>query len=164
MHDHFVAGKWIRGEGVLFHSTNPSTGEEFFHTRHGSVIEVRAALRAGADAFPNWADRTFEERAAIARRFAEVAQSRREEFEHTISTETGKPRWEAKQETDTVLKKIELSIEAYGQRTGTKSEKSGTTLSVLSHSPHGIVTVLGPFNFPAHLPNGHIVPALIAGN
>jgi len=24
--------------------------------------------------------------------------------------------------------------------------------------------VLGPYNFPAHLPNGHIVPALIAGN
>ena len=28
----------------------------------------------------------------------------------------------------------------------------------------GVMAVLGPFNFPAHLPNGHIVPALIAGN
>jgi len=32
------------------------------------------------------------------------------------------------------------------------------------HKPHGVLGVLGPYNFPAHLPNGHIVPALIAGN
>src|SRR3982751_4797467 len=32
------------------------------------------------------------------------------------------------------------------------------------HKPHGGLAVLGPYNFPAHLPNGHIVPALIAGN
>jgi succinylglutamic semialdehyde dehydrogenase len=32
------------------------------------------------------------------------------------------------------------------------------------HKPHGVMAVLGPYNFPAHLPNGHIVPALIAGN
>jgi succinylglutamic semialdehyde dehydrogenase len=164
MHDHFVGGEWIRGEGELFHSTNPSTGEEFFRTKQASAIEVRAAFRAATDALSNWADRAFEERAEIARRFAGVVQSRREEFGHTISMETGKPHWEANQEVDTVIRKIELSIEAYRQRTGTKSEKSGPTLSVVSHAPHGVVTVLGPFNFPAHLPNGHIVPALIAGN
>jgi succinylglutamic semialdehyde dehydrogenase len=32
------------------------------------------------------------------------------------------------------------------------------------HKPHGVLAVLGPYNFPAHLPNGHIVPALLAGN
>jgi hypothetical protein len=35
---------------------------------------------------------------------------------------------------------------------------------VLRHKPHGVLAVLGPYNFPAHLPNGHIVPALLAGN
>ena len=34
----------------------------------------------------------------------------------------------------------------------------------MRHKPHGVMAVLGPYNFPAHLPNGHIVPALIAGN
>ena len=34
----------------------------------------------------------------------------------------------------------------------------------LRHKPHGVVAVFGPYNFPGHLPNGHIVPALIAGN
>merc|ERR1711941_256009 len=34
----------------------------------------------------------------------------------------------------------------------------------LQHRPLGVVLVLGPFNFPGHLPNGQIVPALLAGN
>ena len=34
----------------------------------------------------------------------------------------------------------------------------------LRHRPHGVLAVFGPYNFPGHLPNGHIVPALIAGN
>lgn len=37
-------------------------------------------------------------------------------------------------------------------------------IAVLRHRPHGVVAVFGPYNFPGHLPNGHIVPALIAGN
>jgi succinylglutamic semialdehyde dehydrogenase len=35
---------------------------------------------------------------------------------------------------------------------------------VLRHKPHGVAAVLGPYNFPGHLPNGHIVPALLAGD
>ena len=30
--------------------------------------------------------------------------------------------------------------------------------------PHGVMAVIGPFNFPAHLPNGHFVPALLMGD
>jgi succinylglutamic semialdehyde dehydrogenase len=164
MHDHFVGGDWIRGQGELLLSQNPSTGEEVFRTRHASFLEVERAFIAGAEAFPNWADHAFEERIKIARRFAGVAQARREEFGYAISMETGKPHWEANQEVDTVVRKIDLSIEAYRQRTDTKSEKFGNGRSELSHAPHGVVAILGPFNFPAHLPNGHIAPALIAGN
>ena len=35
---------------------------------------------------------------------------------------------------------------------------------VLRHQPLGVFVVFGPYNFPGHLPNGHIVPALLAGN
>ena len=38
------------------------------------------------------------------------------------------------------------------------------TSIAVRHKPHGVLAVLGPYNFPAHLPNGHIVPALLAGN
>jgi len=164
MHDHFVGGEWIRGHGEAFCSTNPATGTELFRTRQASSAEVTAAFAAASKAFPRWADRSFEERVGVARHFASVVQSRREDLRLAISNETGKPRWEANQEVDTVIKKVDLSIDAYRQRTGIKSGRSGNSISVLSHAPHGSVAVLGPFNFPAHLPNGHIVPALLAGN
>jgi succinylglutamic semialdehyde dehydrogenase len=164
MHDHFVGGDWIQGQGKPLLSISPSTGEEVFRTRHASSLEVERAFSAAAKAFPNWVDHSLGERVEIARRFADIAHARQEEFGQAISAETGKPRWEASQEVDAVVRKIDLSIEAYRQRTGMKSEKSRNGRSDLSHAPHGVVVTLGPFNFPAHLPNGHIAPALIAGN
>src|SRR5260221_12055974 len=142
MHDHFVGGAWIRGRGELLVSTNPSTGEEVFRTKHAASREVEGAFTAGAKAFANWANHAFAERIKIARQFAEIAQARREEIGQAIAMETGKPRWEANQEVDTVARKIELSLEAYRQRTATKSEKSGDGRSELAHTPHGVIVVL----------------------
>jgi succinylglutamic semialdehyde dehydrogenase len=164
MHDHFVGGEWVRGQGELLCSLDPATGKELFQTRHASAAEVGAAFLAASDTFQRWVGTRLDQRIEIVRRFGEVVQSRRQEFRLAISQATGKPLWEANQEVDTVVRKIELSIEAYRQRTGKKSEKAGNGFSVLSHAAHGVVAVLGPFNFPAHLPNGHIVPALVAGN
>src|SRR3546814_973033 len=44
------------------------------------------------------------------------------------------------------------------------SDVCSSDLNAVRHKPHGALAVLGPYNFPAHLPNGHIVPALLAGN
>jgi succinylglutamic semialdehyde dehydrogenase len=164
MRDHFIDGEWVAGCGEPFCSINPATGKELFYTSHASATEVTAAFLAAGKAFCLWADTDFEARTRVARRFASLVQTRRQEIGLVISQETGKPLWESSQEVDAVVKKIDLSIEAYQQRTGSKSEKSGSGFATLSHAPHGIVAVFGPFNFPAHLPNGHIVPALIAGN
>ncbi|WP_312664142.1 succinylglutamate-semialdehyde dehydrogenase, partial [Pantoea sp. CTOTU49201] len=49
---------------------------------------------------------------------------------------------------------------AYHSRTGEQADGE----SSLRHRPHGVLAVFGPYNFPGHLPNGHIVPALLAGN
>ena len=59
-----------------------------------------------------------------------------------------------------VVGKVELSIQAYASRCA----EFGQGQSRTRFKPHGVMAVLGPFNFPAHLPNGHIVPALLAGN
>jgi succinylglutamic semialdehyde dehydrogenase len=60
---------------------------------------------------------------------------------------------------------VEISVRAYAERTGQRKLNSALQgTAALRHKPHGVLAVLGPYNFPAHLPNGHIVPALIAGN
>ncbi|MEY4055399.1 MAG: succinylglutamate-semialdehyde dehydrogenase, partial [Pseudomonadota bacterium] len=82
-----------------------------------------------------------------------------------IARETGKPLWEARTEVESVVNKVEISIRAYAERTAQrKLDNAMQGTASVRHKPHGVMAVLGPYNFPAHLPNGHIVPALIAGN
>lgn len=97
-------------------------------------------------------------------RFAELVTNNGEELAGLIARETGKPVWEARTEVAAVAGKIALSIEAFHSRRDTSSFDMAGTRAVTRFKPHGVCAVLGPFNFPAHLPNGHIVPALIAGN
>jgi succinylglutamic semialdehyde dehydrogenase len=86
-------------------------------------------------------------------------------FTDLIARETGKPLWEARSEVETVIAKVDISVTAYSERTGQRRiEAPMNTRLALRHKPHGVLAVLGPYNFPAHLPNGHIVPALLAGN
>ena len=82
----------------------------------------------------------------------------------TISRETGKPLWETRAEIGSMIGKVDISITAQAERAGEKHNAMPFGQAVLRHRPHGVMAVLGPFNFPGHLPNGHIVPALLAGN
>lgn len=63
-----------------------------------------------------------------------------------------------------MIGKVELSIAAQQERAGERRAQAAFGSTVLRHRPHGVMVVLGPYNFPGHLPNGHIVPALLAGN
>ena len=99
------------------------------------------------------------------RRFANQVRKHSETFAELIARETGKPLWEARTEVEAVIGKVEISVTAYAERTGQKKLNSALQgTAALRHKPHGVMAVLGPYNFPAHLPNGHIIPALIAGN
>ncbi|MBR9980187.1 MAG: succinylglutamate-semialdehyde dehydrogenase, partial [Desulfatitalea sp.] len=81
-----------------------------------------------------------------------------------IARETGKVLWDARAEVAAMISKVAISARAYTERTGRREVLIGGVRHVVRHRPHGVVAVLGPCNFPGHLPNGHIVPALLAGN
>jgi succinylglutamic semialdehyde dehydrogenase len=101
----------------------------------------------------------------LVRRFANEVRKEADQLSTLIARETGKPLWEARTEVDSVVNKVEISIRAYAERTSQrKLDNAMQGTASLRHKPHGVMAVLGPYNFPAHLPNGHIVPALIAGN
>ncbi|MEM7667260.1 MAG: succinylglutamate-semialdehyde dehydrogenase [Pseudomonadota bacterium] len=140
----------------------PATGEELWRGEHGNVAEAVSRARR---AWPDWAARPLANRMEMMRRFANQVRKDADELAELIAKEAGKPLWEARTEVDAVINKVEISINAYGERTGKKKLDSALKGSAaVRHKPHGVMAVLGPYNFPAHLPNGHIVPALIAGN
>jgi len=143
-------------------STNPATGEDVWSGTIGDALAEVAAARA---AWPAWAAHSHAYRIEAIRRFANVVRTREAEFAELIARETGKPYWEARTEVGAVVNKVQISIDAYAERTPSRKMEGalGNRVAV-RHKPHGVLAVLGPYNFPAHLPNGHIVPALIAGN
>lgn len=143
-------------------SYDPSTGEELWR---GKVGDVDATVDRARRAWPEWAAKPLAYRIEACRRFANEVRSVSDKMAELIARETGKPLWECKTEVESVIAKVEISVSAYAERTGQKKLESGLGgTAAVRHKPHGVMAVLGPYNFPAHLPNGHIVPALIAGN
>ena len=147
-----------------FASTDPATGETVWEGDAASPAQVQAAADAARVAFPDWADRPRAERIDAVKRYQAVLKDRAETIAETISRETGKALWETKTEVAAMIGKVDISIRAYDERTGERSADTAFGRAALRHRPHGVAAVLGPFNFPGHLPNGHIVPALLAGD
>ncbi len=160
----YLDGRWLAGEGEAFASRNPCQAQPLWQGRAASAAQVAAAARAARRAFPAWAARPLAERIALLEGFAAVLKARSAELAALIGEETGKPLWEAATEVTSMVNKVAISIRAQAERAGERSEPLGDAHSVLRHRPHGVLAVFGPYNFPGHLPNGHIVPALLAGN
>ena len=145
-------------------STDPSNGEEVWRGPVASERDVDAAVAAARAAQPDWERQSLDARIAVLKRYQEIVRERADELARLISRETGKPFWETKTEAQAVAGKVDISISAHEERTGTSVNEAGAVRQALRHRAHGVLAVLGPYNFPAHLPNGHIVPALLAGN
>ena len=133
----------------------------------GPVADAAAchrAIAAARAALPTWRALPVEDRIAVVRRYAAILAERHAALAELISRETGKLLWESDAEIGSMIAKVAVSIAAHAERTGERAAAMPFGRAVLRHRGHGVMAVLGPYNFPGHLPNGHIVPALIAGN
>jgi succinylglutamic semialdehyde dehydrogenase len=164
MHSHYINGRWIDGDGPQLATTDPSNGRPLWSGHAGTAAEMDAACKAARGAFGAWAELPPDERIAACIRFRDLLKAQAEELAEGICREIGKPLWEARTEITSMAAKVDISVQAYHARTGTTTTKVADGNAVLRHRPHGVIAVFGPYNFPGHLPNGHIVPALIAGN
>jgi len=151
-----INNQWQQGEGPSLTSLNPITEAPVWQKHQASEAQVAEAVGAAHTAFKSWSRRSADERRGVVRKFAELLAEHKAELASVIHQETGKPQWEALTEVQAMINKVEISIDAALQRTGSSAS--------LQHHAHGVMAVFGPYNFPGHLPNGHIVPALLAGN
>jgi succinylglutamic semialdehyde dehydrogenase len=160
----YINGQWIKSNGTTLESINPSYGTVFWQGTSATEHEISLAAETAHQALPAWAALDFEQRAQYTKKFAEQVEKKREQLALLIAQETGKPLWESQTEVSSVIAKINISIQAYQERTAAKHNATAEANACLRFKPQGVVVVLGAFNFPAHLSNGHIVPALLAGN
>ncbi len=143
-------------------SHEPATGKLLWE---GEIADVDAEVGRAASAWAAWAMHPVAYRVEAMRRFGNAVRARKDAFADLIARETGKPLWEARSEVATVMGRVDLAISAYSERTGQRRlEGAMGARHTIRHKPHGVLAVLGPYNFPADAPAGQIIPALIAGN
>lgn len=160
----FIAGQWLEGQGHSMTSVDPAKKQVIWQASSATAEQVEQAVKAARQAFLPWAEFSFDERLAFVKRFAELLGEHKDELALVIARETGKPLWETATEVAAMIGKVAISERAYQERTGTVENPMPQGRAFIRHKPHGVVAVFGPYNFPGHLPNGHIVPALLAGN
>ncbi len=136
-------------------------GDELGRFPVADAAAVEAAVARARRAFPAWRDAGFEARAGVLRRFAELAAERVEDGARLVAREVGKALWDARGEAKLLAPKVAVTLDE-GMRFVAELDAGGGARATVH--PRGVLAVLGPFNFPAHLPNGHIVPALATGN
>jgi succinylglutamic semialdehyde dehydrogenase len=131
-----------------------------------SYAAVDDAVESARNAFQAWRKTPATERANFLKAYQAAIKRREDELAETIAREVGKPLWEARTEVATMLNKVDITInESLKLVADYEVPKilEGTT-GVCRYRPLGVMAVIGPFNFPGHLANGHIVPALLTGN
>jgi succinylglutamic semialdehyde dehydrogenase len=164
----YINGKFVRAEradGEIV-DRSPSDLKDTVLRADYSYDHVAMASAAARKAFYGWASMKAEERFGYLRRLKEIYLSQADRLAEVISRDTGKPIWEAKTEVTAMIGKIDITIDFSMKLVAEERVPNAlpNTDGVISHRPRGVMAVLGPFNFPGHLPNGHIIPALATGN
>ncbi len=160
----YIDGQWHKGQGQPFSNHCPASGDIVWSGTSANAAQVNAAVSAARNAFSGWSRRPQSERTTILKTYASALEARTDIIAETISRDMGKAIWEARAEVGAMVGKVAISIRAQAERAGDKANEAVFGQTALTHRPHGVMAVFGPFNFPGHLPNGHIVPALLAGN
>jgi succinylglutamic semialdehyde dehydrogenase len=158
-----VSGSDRNGEWV---SRSPADLTDSFGTVVYSYASVEDAVFSARKAQASWRKTKLAERVTFLKRYQEQIRLRESEFCNLISREVGKPLWESRTEVSAMVNKIDITIQD-SMKLVQSFELPAVmpdTLGSCHYRPHGVMAIIGPFNFPGHLPNGHIVPALLTGN
>lgn len=164
-----IGGVWIPIPGEAIRSFNPACPERCVFSGGSSVAHLHEAIASARAALPAWARLAREKRFAVLQRYKSIITARAQQIADLICDETGKAMWDSKGEVAALTNKIDITLDAsasgaLARVTGIEFAMTPSKVGRSWFRPHGVMGVVGPFNFPAHLPNGHIVPALALGN
>lgn len=173
MAENLYRGDYINKEFVIpakpdgeFKDISPADKKDLIMTVEYEFDHVNKAVESAKKAFSHWAALSLQDRANYLLRLKEVYTARKNDLAQAISRDMGKPLWEALTEAQTMIGKIDITLNESMKLVETQEIENALpgVKGVIRFKPRGVMAVLGPFNFPGHLPNGHIIPALITGN
>ncbi|TVQ56839.1 MAG: aldehyde dehydrogenase family protein [Phycisphaerales bacterium] len=162
----YINGQWRLIEGEQIRSHNPAAPDEIVWTGSPDPAHVDEAVKAARAAFPEWAALSMNERIDALRKWQVVTGKYAESLAGLITAEMGKIHAESLFEAKALAGKVDVTLDDISLNRVRDYEVavSRTRAGHCRFKPHGVMAVIGPFNFPAHLANGHFVPALLTGN
>lgn len=164
----FIEGRFVSVEKAdgQFKDVSPADLNDNIMSVPFSYEHVDRAVESARKAYPEWNRLPLEERKKYLLKLKAAFESHKQQIAEAIARDTGKPLWEAVTEAAALVNKIDITINFSLDLV--KEERVQNALpgieGVIRHRSRGVMAVIGPFNFPAHLPNGHYVPALLTGN
>ncbi|SFJ64606.1 succinylglutamate-semialdehyde dehydrogenase [Planctomicrobium piriforme] len=160
----FLNGEWRQGAGAELASFNPANEQRLWAGFGANAVDVADAVASARRALPAWRRTSIEQRSEILLAFRQQLEQHQVRLARLISEETGKPLWDAASEVQAMIGKIPVSLQALQTRRAPSEITVPGGTGSTRYKPLGVVAVFGPFNFPGHIANGQIVPALAAGN
>lgn len=159
----FHVPREITGEWTL---KSPADFSDEIGKFHYSYASIDDAVHSSRKAFASWKKASLEDRSVYLKKYQAALKKHEAELAEIIVREVGKPLWEAKTEVATMVNKVDVTLnESLKLVSDFEIPKIlENTVGSCRYRPLGVLVVVGPFNFPGHLPNGHIVPALLTGN
>ncbi len=164
----FIDGRFVKPERPdgEFKNISPGDHKDEIMTLEYRHDHIHQATAAAKKAFVPWARLSQDVRNGYLRRLKELYLTHTNALAEAISRDTGKPFWESNTEVKSMISKIDITLDQSLRLIS--DERIENALpgvdGYVRFKPRGVMAVLGPFNFPGHLPNGHIVPALATGN
>ena len=160
-----VAGRWVEAATVLLPVVNPASGAVLGELPRLGGDAACEAVEAAARAQGPWAARTAKQRAAVLRRWHDLAAEAADDLALLATLECGKPLPEAQAEVASGLASIEWFAEEGRRVTGDvlaptlRRPQAGIVLK----QPVGVVASITPWNFPVSMVTRKVAPALAAG-
>jgi aldehyde dehydrogenase (NAD+) len=160
-----VNGKWRQGRGQVYDDRDPYTNDLLVRIPVADEEDVDEAFRAAAAAQRKWSGTLPGERSAVLRRAAAIMEARREEIVDWLIRESGSTRIKANLEWQ-FTHAMTLEAASFPSRAEgyiLPADVAGKESRVY-RQPVGVVGMISPWNFPLHLSNRSVAPALALGN
>lgn len=162
----FIAGRWLAGTaGKTVVDRNPYDGSVLAEIAQASISDLDQAFDVAKGAQVDWASTLPSERAALFFRAVAILDARKEEIIQWLIRESGSTRIKAGVEWGAVRAGLleAATMPAAAQGHIIPVDKPGKEARVYK-KPVGVVGVISPWNFPLHLSNRSVAPALALGN
>ncbi|MBR4079855.1 MAG: aldehyde dehydrogenase family protein, partial [Christensenellaceae bacterium] len=160
----YINGKFVESKTDRYMPVyNPSLGEQIAETPCCTQEEVEAAIAAAKAAFPAWSNTPVQKRVEVLYKFRDLLVEHMDELTEMVCRENGKNWDEAKGDILKVKEPVEVACGAptimMGESLMNVTNGFDTTLY---REPLGVFAGIAPFNFPAMIPMGWMMPMCIA--